>query len=342
MTIKYTLLLAVLLAGWVPQACLGGLIGEQAPSVSVKEWIKGGPIAFNQDTNGMLPGTNIYVVEIWQTTSSACRAAITNFNEVQRRFKSSGVVVVGVSDEPADKIKAFVQHGAGTNIEYAIAADDQRQTSADYMRPLRQRGVPRAFVVGTNGMLLWYGHPFHGLDQVLARITTGQFDVAQAAKQDYLNHFVQEYLDMARRGDPRTRGVGNDVLYHLTNDVTLLCDLAFRIATDPQIAKRDFALADAALNQAAKFMPTNSARLGVNRAIVLFESGKHDDGLALVRKTLASAQSPEERTNVQSCLATMEAQLAALKAAPAKTNHVGSVPAPKRATAVSTNAPQVK
>jgi hypothetical protein len=301
--------------------------------------IKGGPVDVKS-------GTNIYVVEIWQTASLASRAAITNLNQLQERFRTSGVVTVGISDEPVDKIKAFMQHDAGTNIKYAIAADDERQTSLAYMRPVGQRGVPRAFVVGTNGVLLWHGHPFYGLDQALAQITTGQYDLEQAAKLDSANHLTLEYLAMARRGDPRTRGVGLDVLSHRTNDAALLCDLALKIATTPQLAKRDFALANAALDQAERLKSTNTTRIHLDRAIVLFESGRRDDGLTLATQVLATAQSPEERTNVQSCLDFMHARLAAIKAAPVNTNagHAwpSPAPAPGRPSTGNTNPPPAK
>jgi hypothetical protein len=91
-----------------------------------------------------------------------------------------------------------------------------------------------------------------------------------------------------------------------TNDVTLLCDLAFQIATVPRLAKRDFVLAGEALDQAEKLAPTNSSRVMITRAIMLFESGKQDEGLARATQALASAQSPMEKNNVQSLIRTME------------------------------------
>src|ERR1035437_5175886 len=128
MMIKYTLPLVVLMSGLAPNIGLGGLIGDPAPPLVVKEWIKGQPVAIK-------PGTNIYVVEIWQSSIPACRACITNLNNLQKRFKTNGVVIVGISDEPVEKIKEFVLHD-GTNIEYVIAADDTRQTALSYMTPV--------------------------------------------------------------------------------------------------------------------------------------------------------------------------------------------------------------
>jgi peroxiredoxin len=265
--------------------------------MNVIEWIKGQPVEVK-------PGTNIYVVEIWNTPDSACRAAITNLNDIQKRFKNNGVVVVGISDEPVEKIKEFVQHD-GTNIEYAIAADNKRHTALSYMKPVGRRVIPYAFVVGTNGNLLWHGNPLH-LDEVLNQIIVGQYDVERAKKMDLAWHQMDQYLDLARRGDNRTQPAGQVLLAARTNDVPLLCDLAFEIATVPRLAKRDFVLAGEALDQAQKLATTNTSRVMITRAILLFESGKQDEGLAQATQALASAQSPMGKTNVQSVLRTME------------------------------------
>jgi alkyl hydroperoxide reductase subunit AhpC len=298
MMMKYVFPLVVLMACLAPNIGVGGLIGEPAPPLNVNEWIKGKPMEVKA-------GTNIYVVEIWETESSTSRASITNLNDLQRRFKNNGVVVVGISDEPAEKIKDFVQHD-GTNIEYAIAADNKRHTSLSYMKPVGQRGIPYVFVVGTNGNLLWHGHPDQRLGEVLDQITMGRYDEKQAGKMDLAWHQMGQYLILARQGSDRTELTGRTLLAARTNDVPLLCDLAFAIATFPKLATRDFALAGEAMDQAEKLAPTNTAQVMITRAILLFESGKRDEGLARATQALASAQSPMDKTNVQSVLRAME------------------------------------
>ncbi len=290
--------LVVLMAGLAPNIGLGGLIGEPAPPLVVKAWIKGQPVEVK-------PGTNIFVVEIWNTPSLACRAAITNLNDLQKRFKTNGVVVVGISDEPAEKINEFVQHD-GTNIEYAIAADDQRHTALSYMKPAGRRGIPCAFVVGTNGNLLWHGNSLRGLDGVLDQIIAGRYDLERAKKTDLARHQMEQYLEVARRGDARIQSAGQVLLAARTNDVVQLCDLAYIIATAPRLAKRDFVLAGEALDQAEKLATTNKARVMITRAVLLFESGKQDEGLARATQALALAQSPVEKTKIQSLIRTME------------------------------------
>ena len=304
---KKMFLLVVLLAGFVPRAGLGGLlIGNPAPPLVVQEWINGKPVEIKA-------GTNIFVVEIWRASSPAKLAIITNLNDIQKRFKTNGVVVVGISDEPVEKIKANIQHD-GTNImniEFAIAADNRRKTSLEYMKPIGQTTIPCAFVVGTNGNLLWHGPPLRGLDEALGLITAGQYDAERAGKIEVATHQMEQYLNLVRRGDARARAAGNALLANRTNDVELLSNMAYRIVTAPK-ADHDFALAGRALDQAEKLATTtNMAPVMITRAVWLFESGKRDQGLTLATQAIASAQSPMEKTNALLCLHTMEIRLAA-------------------------------
>ena len=312
--IKYALPLLVLMAVLAPGTGLGGLIGEPAPPLVVKEWIKGQPVAVKA-------GTNIYVVEIWNPSSLASRASITNLNGLQKRFKTNGVVIVGISDEPVEAIKEFVQHD-GTNIEYALAADDERQTSLSYMTPVKQRGIPYAFVVGTNGNVVWHGHPLRGLNKALELIVAGRYDAEWARKTEIAAHQMEQYLGLAQRGDFRAKSAGKVLLVNRTNDVELLCDMAYVIATAPRLANRDFALAGEALDQAEKLKSTNKSSVMIIRAVWLFESGKRDAGLTLATQSLTSAQSPLVKTNIQILLRTMERHLAAAKTNQVNTNQI--------------------
>ena len=175
MMMKHLLQFLTLLAILTPSFSRSQDIGEPAPPLVVTGWAKGQPVEVK-------PGTNIYVVEIWQSENMPCRNAITNLNAIQRRFKANGVVVVGIADESLAALTNFVQ-AEGANIEYAVAADTRRRTALSYMTPVKQRGIPYAFVVGTNGLVLWHGSPFGVLDKALELIVAGKFNEALASKR---------------------------------------------------------------------------------------------------------------------------------------------------------------
>jgi hypothetical protein len=300
--------IAVLSACLAPSIGLAGLVGDPAPALNVFQWVKGGPVEIK-------PGTNIYVLEIWETRATN-GPTITLLNNLQRRFQTNGVVVLGVSDESVGKIQAFVEHGEGTNMEYAVAADNQRHTSLLYMKPVGQRVIPYVFVVGTNGDLLWHGFPQRRLSEVLEAIVSGQYDEAGAKKADLAFRQLNEYVGLARQGGDRAAMAGQGLLAARTNDMPLLCDMALAIATVPRLVTRDFALANEALDQAAKLAPTNSYVIGRDRAILLYESGKKNEGLAQARQMIAFAQTPLDKDDIQACIRSMEKRLKPVKSSP--------------------------
>ena len=84
-------------------------------------------------------------------------------------FKAAGAVAI--SDEPAEQLKPFVQF-KGAEIEFAVAVDDDaRKAMGTYQQAFNQMMLPRAYVVGKNGNVLWYGHPLRGLDEVVEAVS---------------------------------------------------------------------------------------------------------------------------------------------------------------------------
>jgi len=297
------------MAGFVPPVVWGGElsgdIGDPAPPLQVSEWIKGSPVEVG-------PGTNIFVVEIWETAIPACRAAIKGLNNIQERFETNGVIVVGLSDEEPQKIKQFMQV-VDTSINYRVVADLRKKTVTSYMSPIGQVGLPYTFVIGTNGTVLWRGFSLGGLEIVLQQIIAGKFDVKEFEKRETAHHQMVQYLILAQHGDFRIESAGRLLLANRTNDVPLLCDMAYQISTAPGLKKRDFLLAGSALDQAEQLTATKKAddKAGVMlmRSVWLYESGKENAGMTLATQAMVSAESPLLKTNVQKLLRTMQARL---------------------------------
>ena len=311
---KHAVLLVGLMACLAPVSSFADKLGDPAPSLTVMEWIKGKPVDFKA-------GTNIYVL-VFCTLSRANEFAITNLNNLQKMFQNKGVVVVAISDEPAEPLKDFVQL-KGAEIEYTVAADNIRATTASYQRAFKQMMLPRAYVVGKDGKVLWQGHPLRqGLGEVVDEIVSGRYNLEQAQKNILARDQLEQYLVMARQGDPQVGQAGRILLTLRTNDASGLCELGAKIATDPFIANRDVALASAAFDRAEQVATTNITDIAVNRAILLFQTGKQAEGLAKARQALASAQGAEAKDQAQICVNAMEARLAADKAS--QTNNLST------------------
>jgi len=302
---KHTILLVALMACLAPVSSFADNLGDPAPHLTVKEWIKGNPVQIKA-------GTNVYVL-VFCTLSRVNDFGITNLSNLQKKYRDKGLVAVAISDEPAEQIKPFVQL-KGAQIEFAVAADDDaRRTTVNYKQAFKQMMLPRAYVVGKDGNVLWYGHPLRGMDEVVAEIMSGRYNFDQTQKSVIAAEQMEKYLVLARQDDTNSAVVGRMLLAIRTNDAPGLCDLAYQIATAPFIEKRDVALANAALDRAEQLAPTNATDIAVDRAILLFQTGREEEGLARARQALASAQSQEAKNEAQTCVRAMEARLAAAK-----------------------------
>jgi len=294
---KHAILLVALMACLAPVSSFAAKVGDPAAPLAIKQWIKDSPVDVRD-------GKNIYVLEFWAAANPASRASIFKLSELQKKYEDKGVIVVGISDEPADKVLNYVKM-VDNQIQYSIAVDDEHKTTSSYMVAYGQSRFPYAFIVGKDGKVLWHG-PLAGLDQALDEITAGRYDLQKMMKLDAARAEVDEYRTLARAGDPKAGELGRKLLAARTNDVAQLCSFALRIAADSQNTNRDLALAGEALDRAEKLAPAKTIQLVVTRGVVLFESGKQAEGLALAKQALDLAKSEKEKAFVNMNLRAMD------------------------------------
>jgi hypothetical protein len=312
---KSAVFLASLLTCLVSVASFAGQLGDPAPALSVAAWVKGSPV-------NLKAGTNVNVL-IFCTLSRLNDFGLTTLGDLQKKYQDQGVALVVISDEPAETLKPFVQLKAD-KIPYAVAADNVRKTTLDYSRTFQQMVLPRGYVVGKEGQVLWHGHPAGGLDAVLAEITSGRYHLDQMKKDLAAREEMETYLAFARKDQTKGKELGRRLLTLRTNDALGLCDLAFQIATNPYLEQRDVALATAALDRAEQLSSTNATTIALSRAILLFQTGHETDGIAKAKQALADAKTPEDKDQAQSNIRAMELRLAAAK--PSQTNAPASKP----------------
>jgi hypothetical protein len=326
--------LALALTATLAPGLARAMVGTPAPALTVQQWVKGPAVEVK-------PGTNIFVVEIWEIARPSAPEIAAALTDIQRRFRTNGVVVVGICDEAPDQIKAFAGKEA-TNLDFSVAADDRRHTRLDYMNAANQRGIPYAFVVGTNGNVLWHGWSPRALVETLEQVVAGQFNEEHAKKIEVASHQMQQYLRLVGGNDPRAAAAGRTLLENRTNDAPLLTDLAMEIVSMERLPRRDFKLADAALTQAEQIQGTNNDRLAYVRAMLLFQSGHVDAALARATQAVALAQSPRDKAAIEAGIRLMHAKIEEAKkarnkpappAAASPTNAVPAAPAQTKASA---------
>jgi thiol-disulfide isomerase/thioredoxin len=159
-------------------------IGDPAPPLRVREWIKGSPVP------GFKKGS-VYVVEFWATWCRPCIAGIPHLSALAAKYKGE-VTVLGIDvyekrTTSFEQIRAFVD-SMGYRMEYQVAAEDSNFMVISWFDASGERGIPKSFVVDAEGKLAWIGQPKE-LNEVLPKIVNNTWDIKEAlAKRNLERH----------------------------------------------------------------------------------------------------------------------------------------------------------
>lgn len=174
-------------------------LGDPAPALQVAEWVKGQPVDLAAGK-----GKTVFVIEFWATWCPPCRQSIPHLTELQKKFKDKGVVFAAVTDEQAPVVKEFVGK-MGDKMDYAVAVDKERKTSATYLEAFGVGGIPHAFVVDKEGHIVWQGHPMADLEVALTQILDGKYDIASAKKRFRVRQLMEEFFGLAGKDENPAR-----------------------------------------------------------------------------------------------------------------------------------------
>jgi len=244
-------------------------IGSPAPALEIGSWIKNGPVDLAAGK-----GKTIYVLEFWATWCGPCLESIPHLTELQKKYRDKGVVIVGISDEPASVVKPFVEK-MGAKMDYVVAVDRREATSRNYMGAFQIEGIPHAFVIDKSGVIAWHGHPQAGLDSVLERMVAGKYDIKLARDEEAALKAMDEYFQLLERWNTtidrqeragielQARQVGESVLAKAARSPSVLSEFASAIVLVPGTKWRDLELAGRAAESAYRAsdkQPADKAR----------------------------------------------------------------------------------
>jgi peroxiredoxin len=89
----------------------------------------------------------VVLVNFWATWCPPCRKEMPDLDGLYARFKDQGFVVLAISDEDADKVKAFI---AEHRVSYPILLDIGRKVNEQF----QVDGIPKSFVYDRSGKLV--------------------------------------------------------------------------------------------------------------------------------------------------------------------------------------------
>lgn len=89
----------------------------------------------------------VVLVNFWATWCPPCRKEMPDLDALYQRFKDKGFVILAISDEEADKVKAYL---AEHSVTYPILLDPGRKVNEIF----RLDGIPKSFVFDREGKLV--------------------------------------------------------------------------------------------------------------------------------------------------------------------------------------------
>lgn len=157
-------------------------LGDKAPKLEVKEFVKGDPVK-------ELAKGKIYVVEFWATWCGPCRATIPHLTELQKKHKDVVFIGVSVWERNAKAVVPFVKE-IGEKMDYRVATDsvpddgdaNEGKMAKNWMEAAGQGGIPTAFIVDKEGIVAWIGHPGY-IDKPLDEIVGGRYNLKVAIEE---------------------------------------------------------------------------------------------------------------------------------------------------------------
>jgi thiol-disulfide isomerase/thioredoxin len=203
-----TALVVICAAGTAAAEDLG--VGDSAPKLQVKEFVKGEPVA-------QLEKGKTYVVEFWATWCGPCRATIPHLTELQKKHSDVTFIGVSVFEQDQSKVKPFVKEMAD-KMNYRVAMDivpegakaGAGKMAKTWMEAAAQNGIPTAFIINGDGKVAWVGHPMQ-MEKPLEQIIDGKWDLQAAAakyKEDKaaerkLQQLQNKLAKAQQSGDPK-------------------------------------------------------------------------------------------------------------------------------------------
>jgi len=169
-------------------------LGDAAPMLSVKKFVKGAPVA-------KFEKGKLYVVEFWATWCGPCKVSIPHLTQLQKKFKDVTFIGVSVWEKSQSDVEPFVK-SMGDKMDYHVAIDEvpagkdgnSGVMATNWMAAAKQNGIPTAFIVDKESKVAWIGHPME-MEEPLTKVVAGKWDLKTAEAAAAHKQAIQAALE---------------------------------------------------------------------------------------------------------------------------------------------------
>ena len=134
------------------------LEGKPMPAFHVSDWVNGGIIA--SDIKG-----KVIVVDLYATWCGPCMRAIPHNNELLKKYKDKGLVIIGVCTSDRGQ-ETFVANAKAHGMEYPAARDPESITGKAWA----VRYYPTYAVIDRKGIVRIVGLQPHHVEAVVQKL----------------------------------------------------------------------------------------------------------------------------------------------------------------------------
>ncbi len=181
--------LSLLVSTVMPAPVLAADEGEPAPPLAIKRWVLGDAVRIVGQASD-----NIYVVAFWATWAKPSTESLLTLAGIQRKFKESNVRVIAISDEPVERVEAFIKnYPEFSKLDLRIAVDNDSNTTIAYMKAAGRRPLPHVFVINKEGILAWQGHPLEA-KPVIEKVIDGSHKIRRPGEPPEPKHADPELV----------------------------------------------------------------------------------------------------------------------------------------------------
>ena len=279
--------------------------GDVAPSLN---W-SGAKVVSGPAPSARFKQGQTYVVEFWATWCPPCRTSIPHINKLYKTYKSKGLHVFGISDEPVDTVRNFVAR-KGAGMSYTVVSDPSGAIQKSYMGAAGLKGIPSAFVIGPSGRIVYIGHPMQpGFERAIKLCTSGKYDPVLEAKARPLVENLEKatngrdwrmahrqidglleidpwifsdtiftkykiYLNEQEVPDTANTYMSEQISEVYSKKPDVLSDILYNLLTDPELQGADPALKDQVIQALSVSYGTSNPKF---LTLVAFKSHKEGD-----------------------------------------------------------------